>query len=207
MPQPVRKRSDGLETMGVVKRFARKELDQHGPVQFNLDRVLEKSGVARSSVYHHFGSRNELIATIEAERYVEEVMAESEAMRAIFYSCKDRDAVLRVVENALAMDGGKTGRRRRRRRLSLLVAAEHNAVLERAMIRGQIEGTAHFIETITRMVERGVVVATAPIPGIAHFMQSVFVGRILVDMTNDESLDRDWVTTTMVAIRAFFVAP
>ena len=41
MAEPTRKRSDGLQTIGVVLRHARAELEASGPVKFNLDRVIE----------------------------------------------------------------------------------------------------------------------------------------------------------------------
>ena len=50
MVTPLRKRSDGIQTMALVKKFARAELDKYGAVKFNLDRVLEKSGVCRGAL-------------------------------------------------------------------------------------------------------------------------------------------------------------
>ena len=60
-----RKRSDGLRTIERVLKAAEDEMAEFGFVKFNLDRVMEKSGVARSSVYHHFGGRDGVIAALE----------------------------------------------------------------------------------------------------------------------------------------------
>jgi AcrR family transcriptional regulator len=48
-------RSNGRETMSRILEHARRELDEFGPVKFNIMRVIEESGVSKSSVYHHFG--------------------------------------------------------------------------------------------------------------------------------------------------------
>ena len=64
------KRRDGLRTISRIVEFAAKELDEVGAVQFNLDRVIEKSGVSRGSVYHHFGDRDGLIVAVEVSEIV-----------------------------------------------------------------------------------------------------------------------------------------
>ncbi|MFN5601767.1 MAG: TetR/AcrR family transcriptional regulator, partial [Acidimicrobiaceae bacterium] len=62
-----RTRADGRETAQRILEFAEKELVTSGLVNFNLERVIEQSGVARSSVYHHFGGRDGVIAAVETE--------------------------------------------------------------------------------------------------------------------------------------------
>ena len=77
-----RKRSDGLRTIERVLKAAEDEMAEVGFVKFNLDRVMEKSGVARSSVYHHFGGRDGVIAALETTstmRSLERGTAEFEA--------------------------------------------------------------------------------------------------------------------------------
>lgn len=94
MGEPLRKRSDGLATIELVLEHARAELEASGPVRFNLDRVIESSDVARSSVYHHFGSRAGLIATIELEHWVESQASELRGMRKFLLEANDFDEVL-----------------------------------------------------------------------------------------------------------------
>jgi len=73
MSEPKRKRSDGLETIDRIVSFATAELDEVGPVQFNVIRVLEKAGVSRSYVYHHFHNREGLIAAVEVQRLLDQL--------------------------------------------------------------------------------------------------------------------------------------
>ncbi|MEY3054995.1 MAG: hypothetical protein RL550_1518, partial [Actinomycetota bacterium] len=101
MGEPLRKRSDGLATIELVLEHARAELEASGPVRFNLDRVIESSDVARSSVYHHFGSRAGLIATIELEHWVESQASELRGMRKFLLEANDFDEVLGAIEFAM----------------------------------------------------------------------------------------------------------
>lgn len=200
MATPIRKRSDGLQTMALVTKVARAELDKHGAVKFNLDRVLEKSGVSRSSVYHHFGSRDGLIATVEVERGLEDSLKEMEILRSFLLGSDKLEQVLGYVEIALNADNDKAARLRRRRRIAQLAASEHNKALAASIAHAQAEGTAHLAETLQMMKDRGIIRPSAPVNGVALAFQSLLVGRILADIdSNDQD---EWVSATMVAIRA-----
>lgn len=204
MVTPLRKRSDGIQTMALVKKFARAELDKYGAVKFNLDRVLEKSGVSRSSVYHHFGSRNGLIATVEVDRGLEDTLKEMEILRSFLLGSDKFERVMGYIEIALNADDDKAARLRRRRRIALVAASEHNKALAASLANAQSEGTAHLAETLQMMKDRGIINPTVPLPGIASAFQSLLLGRIYVDITGEDQ--SDWVQATLVSIRAMLAS-
>ena len=200
MPAPLRKRSDGIQTMALVKKFARAEIDKYGAVKFNLDRVLEKSGVSRSSVYHHFGSRDGLIATVEVDRGLEDTLKEMEILRSFLLGGDKFDQVMGYIEIALRADDDKAARLRRRRRVALLAAGEHNKALAASLAHAHAEGTAHLTETLQMMKDRGIIGPSAPLPGIACAFQSLLLGRVYADFGGDDQ--NDWVEAALVSIRA-----
>lgn len=204
MVTPLRKRSDGIQTMALVKKFARAELDKYGAVKFNLDRVLEKSGVSRSSVYHHFGSRNGLIATVEVDRGLEDTLKEMEILRSFLLGSDKFERVMGYIEIALNADDDKAARLRRRRRIALVAASEHNKALAASLANAQSEGTAHLAETLQMMKDRGIINPTVPLPGIASAFQSLLLGRIYADITGEDQ--SDWVQATLVSIRAMLAS-
>ncbi|MFM7488877.1 MAG: TetR/AcrR family transcriptional regulator [Actinomycetota bacterium] len=204
MVTPLRKRSDGIQTMALVKKFARAELDKYGAVKFNLDRVLEKSGVSRSSVYHHFGSRNGLIATVEVDRGLEDTLKEMEILRSFLLGSDKFERVMGYIEIALNADDDKAARLRRRRRIALVAASEHNKALAASLANAQSEGTAHLAETLQMMKDRGIINPTVPLPGIASAFQSLLLGRVYADITGEDQ--SDWVQATLVSIRAMLAS-
>ena len=204
MVTPLRKRSDGIQTMALVKKFARAELDKYGAVKFNLDRVLEKSGVSRSSVYHHFGSRDGLIATVEVDRGLEDTLKEMEILRSFLLGSDKFEQVMGYIEIALNADDDKAARLRRRRRIALVAASEHNKALAASLANAQSEGTAHLAETLQMMKDRGIISPTVPLPGIASAFQSLLLGRIYTDITGEDQ--SDWVQATLVSIRAMLAS-
>lgn len=200
MATPLRKRSDGIQTMELVKKFARAEIDKYGAVKFNLDRVLEKSGVSRSSVYHHFGSRDGLIATIEVERGLEDTLKEMEILRSFLLGSDKFEQVMGYIEIALSADDDKAARLRRRRRVALLAASEHNKALAASLTNAHNQGTAHLTDTLQMMKDRGIISPSAPLSGIACAFQSILLGRVYADFGGDDQ--SDWVQAAMVSIRA-----
>jgi AcrR family transcriptional regulator len=202
-----RKRSDGLETMRIVIEHARAELDQHGPVEFNLDRVLEVSKVSRSSVYHHFGNRAGLIAAAEIQDSLEQFRRQLDTIRAVLDDSSTSEEMLATLEVALAADGVPNSRRRRQRRIADLAVSQSNEMLNYAMAATQVDGTRELALILADGVERGLIWPEVPLDGIAYWLQSVLVGRILVDLANDPQLDDDWVATAMAAIRAVLCPP
>lgn len=201
MGEPLRKRSDGLATIELVLEHARAELEASGPVRFNLDRVIESSDVARSSVYHHFGSRAGLIATIELEHWVESQASELRGMRKFLLEANDFDEVLGAIEFAMRIDGDQAGHERRLRRLSSLVAADSIPALASTLQEQQVRGTAHLAETLGMLRDRGVIAPRGDLTGIAYFVQSILVGRALVDVGRDPDADDHWVDVAIETLR------
>lgn len=201
MSEPMRKRSDGLQTIGVVLQHARAELDASGPVKFNLDRVIESSGVARSSVYHHFGSRAGLIATLELEFWVDQQADELRGMRKYLLEAVDMEEVFGAIEFVLRLDGGADGRQRRARRISSLVAADGIPALATTLREAQISGSSHLAETLRMLQERGTISPKVDVLGLSYFIQSILVGRVLVDVGDEPGVDEHWVDVAMKTLR------
>ena len=128
-------------------------------------------------------------------------MRELELMRAFFASAADEEQIFLALEAGLVAAGKSDGRLRRQHRVETLAAAMRSDQLRKMLANAQVEGTAYFKETLKQAVERGVITLRAPIDGVAYVMQSLFVGRILVDLVDDQQVDADWVAAAMTTIR------
>jgi AcrR family transcriptional regulator len=201
-----RKRSDGLETIERVKKVALVELEKYGSTDFNLDRVIEKSGVSRSSIYHHFGSRAGLIAAIETQNAISGQLAEMELMREFILQAKSTKDILAAIEFALSADGGSSGRMRRLRRADRIVASAKSKVMQKSLTDAQIEGSLHLSETLEAARNRGLINPDLPLDGISYWIQSQLMGRLVVDMGASEEQEKAWVQT-FVATLAHVLQP
>ena len=183
-------------------KFGREELEQAGAVGFNVDRVLRRAKVSTSSLYHHFGNRDGFIVAVEFERSYNDLVREIEMLRTYVVSTDDPDALIKASEFVLTLGGEPRGKERRRHRVETLAAATRNPALRRMLSDAQREGTAKYMDVLRLAMEKRRGEPRYPIEGIAYLVQSILLGRVLVDLMDDDELGKAWETTALGAIRA-----
>ena len=201
MSESPEKRVDGLETMERIVEFAERELVEHGVAGFNLTRVIEQSGVSRGSVYHHFINREGTIAAVETKRLLEDLNNANIVLRTFVSSATSIDEILDGVKFLLESTATEEARETRRRRNVTTVNARAIPVLAQVISLREAEGDAHVAETIRLATERGIFHPRLPARGIAHFVSSLFAGRLVVDLLNDPEADAAWIDVTIEALR------
>jgi len=182
-------------------RYGREELERAGAVAFNLDTVLRKSKVARSSLYHHFTNREGFIIALEIESSLSRQMQELELIRAFFETATSTEQIVQAIKVGLVMAGSREGQVRREHRVESLAAAMRSKKLHKLLADAQLVGTDHLKDTFQAAEKRGVISLRAPIDGVAYVIQSLFVGRTLVDLIEDQRVDADWVEAATITIR------
>lgn len=199
-----RKRADGRATMRALLDAAHREVDSHGLINFNLDRVLADAGAARSSLYHHFGSREALLAAVEFESMLTGVRAEMEVMRSVILSAGSIDDVLALFEMSLRGDGGSASRARRIRRIEQLVIASRSTALADVVAKAQRDGTKHLADTLTMAAEKGIISPRIDTMALSMWLQTHLVGRNLLDVLDDPAVEAEWITGVVEAARHLF---
>ncbi len=201
-----RKRADGRATMRALLDAAHREVEEHGLIDFNLDRVLADAGAARSSLYHHFGSREALIAAVEFETAARALQAEMDLMRVVILSAKSVDDVVALLEAGLRGDGGEASRARRIRRIEQLVIASRSKALADVVAAAQRDGTKHLADTLTMAAEQGIISPRIDTMALSMWLQTHFVGRNLIDVLDDPAVEAEWITGVVEAARHLFSA-
>jgi AcrR family transcriptional regulator len=199
-------RSNGRETRAVILEHAQAELEAHGPVKFNILRVIENSGVGRSSVYHQFGDRNGLIAAVEVERFIEEIRITNELLRLSVAAVKTSDELFLLIEQALHAVSTAEGRESRAHRIAVIAAAQSIPSLEAALAEHGNSGDHYLAETLEMGRTRGIINPQESTLSIARIISTLFIGRISVDGLNSPDDDNAWVRTT-VSILKFLLLP
>lgn len=199
-----RKRADGRATMRALLDAAHREVGQHGLIDFNLDRVLADAGAARSSLYHHFGSREALIAAVEFETALASQRAEMELMRTVILSVNSADEVVAILEAGLRGDGGAASRARRMRRIEQLAIASRSKALADVVAEAQREGTKHLADTLTMATEKGIIAPRIDTMALSMWLQTHLVGRNLLDVLDDSAVEAEWITGVVEAARHLF---
>lgn len=196
-----RKRSDGLKTIERVLKAAEIEMSEHGLAKFNLDRVIEKSGVARSSVYHHFGGRNGLIAALETSSTMRSLERGMSQFASMLNDLTSGEQAFQFIELGIRMFGSHENKQLRQRRITSLAACQSAPAIREVLAKDQRWGTEVFARVLEETRDRGLCEPVEPLLGLAYVIQSMLVGRILVDISDDPELDSQWEDAAIATLR------
>lgn len=196
-----RKRSDGRETMDRLIEFAEIELNDVGPVKFNLVSVLEKAGVSPSSAYHHFGDREGIIAAVELKHHIESMRKVNELLRMSVEVSSDPEVLIQSIEFHLGLEGTEKGHANRRRRIFTLAAGQSSKVLAEKISEEQRDVADYLANTIALARKKKFIKPRASDLAIAQMVLSVMFGRALVDLTTRPEDDAAWMEATMMSLR------
>ena len=198
-------RSDGKQTADRVIKAARVELEKHGAVNFSLDRVIEKSRVSRSSIYHLFGNRAGVIAHAEASAIVDDVSDGAYLLRNLADKVESPDQLAFLIEQWLkdAMTPARV--RQRARRIANIAASEADKEL-RKVLRDHLHSISDvWVETYEILRERKIVkVPKVDLRALSIAVQGVYLGGILVDLYDDESVASGWSDVVAEMLSTFF---
>ena len=196
-----RKRADGLRTIEKILHAADAEMSEHGLANFNLDRMIEQSGVARSSVYHHFGGRDAVIAAVETSRTMRSLERGMSEFEKALDNMSSGEEAFQLIELGMRVFGSPENRQLRGRRISSLAAAHSASAIREVLAKDQEWGSEHLARLLEKVRERGLADPVEPLLGLAYVIQSMLVGRILVDISDDPELDKQWEDAALMTLR------
>ena len=183
-----RKNQNGASTMETLIRFGVEELQRSGSINFNLENVLRESGIARGSLYHHFGSRHGLISHCEAVLLKSSLKNENEIIRSVIESGKSGEELFDLLAGFTRINGSDALREQRGRRIRTLAASVEDESLKTLIAESQMKGSAYLVESFAIARDKGLIAPRIPLDALVYLMQAMFLGRILVDITGDAHL-------------------
>ena len=196
-----RKRVDGLKTIARILKAAEEEMAEHGFVKFSVDGVIERSGVARSSVYHHFGGRDGLISAVETASTMKSLERGTAEFEKVLDGISSGEEAFTLIEYGIRIFRSSENRQRRQRRISTLAAAQSAPAIREVLMQEQQQGSENLARLLAKVKERGLADPVEPFLGLAYVIQSLLVGRVLVDISDNEDLDKEWEDAAISTLR------
>jgi AcrR family transcriptional regulator len=203
---PSRKNVNGASTMEVLIQFGMEELKQSGSVDFNLENVLRESGVSRGSLYHHFGSRHGLISHCEAQLLKESLKSENELIRLLIESGKSGEDLFNLLSAFIRTLGSDTMLQQRGRRIRTIAASMEDDNLQAMLADSQIKGSQYLADSYEIARQQGLIKPTVEIETIVYLTQAMFLGRVLVDITERTDLS-DSINEAIVLVLRTLMNP
>jgi len=198
-------RSDGKQTADRVIKAARAELEKYGAVNFSLDRVIEKSKVSRSSVYHFFGNRAGVIAHAEASAIVDDVSDGAYLLRNLAEKVESPAQLGFLIEQWLKDAMTPVRVRQRSRRIANIAASEADDELRR-VLHDHLRAVSNvWVETYEVLQRRKIVtVPEVDLRALAIAVQGMYLGGILVDLYDDRDVADAWTGVVAEMLARFF---
>lgn len=168
---------------------------EHGEGGFRIEDLIERTGVSKSSLYLHFGSRDGLIAKACLEIFSRQVTANVDsiidALESISTPAEFKVIIPQIVASVTAQEDSI-----RWNRAMVMAAARHRPDLWEELGKAQMRFNGALEESIHGLQERGVLKAEVVPRELALLVQALPFGRVLRDldpMMGARRLD-DWNT-------------
>ena len=200
VPKSTPKRRDGIDTMARLMVQARIELANKGVDSFDLDAVLERAEAARSSLYHHFGSKFDLIYTAQLEELAEGLNNDNLFFRFLAETSTSEEEFFNKLADLMRATSTKEFVEFRRRRIQVLASATQNDKLGEAVRVAQVQGNLYFAETLEILLTRGWINPKHDLHTVAYMIQGLLIGHIILDFSHLPELEEGWVDLAMESI-------
>ena len=200
VPKSTPKRRDGIDTMARLMVQARIELANKGVDNFDLDAVLERAEAARSSLYHHFGSKFDLIYTAQLEELAEGLNNDNLFFRFLAETSTSEEEFFNKLADLMRATSTKEFVEFRRRRIQVLASATQNDKLGEAVRVAQVQGNLYFAETLEILRTRGWINPKHDLLTVAYMIQGLLIGHIILDFSHLPELEEGWVDLAMESI-------
>jgi len=200
IPKDTPKRTDGIETMARLMKQARIELAENGVDKFDVEAVLERAEAARSSLYHHFGSKFDLIYTAQLEELAEGLRNDNEFFRFLVETASSEEEFFSKLADLMRATSTQEFIEFRRQRIQVLASATHNDKLAEAIRVAQVEGNLFFTESLEMLRTRGWINPQHDLHTVTYMIQGLLMGHIMLDFSQLPELEEGWVDLAIQTI-------
>ena len=196
----------GRATAAKLIEFAVKELDRVGPVKFDIDSVLRKSKISKGSLYHHFGSKNGLLVAVETQQFIKYLDEQNTLLRNLVETRKSASEFLTLMTRVMEISGLPENRDLRKKRIRAIAVAAHDRDLSEFIKTEQIKGSLYLAQTLQIAKDRDWIKPDVDVLAASYWIQGLFMGHIMLDITEIKDLDKAWNSIAVDAIRSFINA-
>ena len=142
-----------------------------------------------------------MIAAVETEYLRASLDAGMNEMITLLSTVTTGEEAFALVELGVLVSGSDSQKATRRRRISTLAIAANSPATMEMLSRLQASGTSRFADIIRDLRDRELCDPIEPIDGTAHLIQSILLGRILVDIIGDPMAESQWTQTATSTLR------
>lgn len=193
----------GRATIDKLLEVTINELDRVGLAKIDVDSLLRKSKISKGSLYHHFGSKNGLLAAAEAQQFMKHLSTESELLRVLIEKCETKQDFVDLVASVIKISSLEENRGFRKKRIRAIAMSFNDKNLAQVMKSAQIDASQYLAESFKIAKDRGWIKQEVDLLALSYWIQGVFIGHIMLDITGLTEHEQNWSLVTVQALQAF----
>jgi AcrR family transcriptional regulator len=208
MNKPIERETSrrGQETIAKLLEVTISELDRVGLAEIDIESLLSKSKISKGSLYHHFGSKNGLLAAAEAQQFMKYLKREGETFRKLIEDCKSKQKFIDLVAAVMKITRLEANVDFRKKRVRAIAMSFNDENLAQVLKNAQIEVTQYLAGSFQIAKDRGWVKPDTDLMALSYWIQGVFIGHIMLDITEQTEHEDAWGQVAFEALRPFLAA-
>jgi len=181
-------------------------LDEKAATQIAAEEVLERSGISRGSMYHHFVDLDDLLETTQVYRYSKWVDASIKFMYEFVITSQSVDELrksLRQLTEITQSDDRKPARSQRALALALCASNERMASKLAPEIQRLTDGIT---DVVSEVKNKGLFKKEVEAHALSTFIQAYTLGKLVNDFNPTPVKEDEWVDFVMFIVESAFLA-
>ena len=167
-------------------------IDEFGPIGFTVDALLERSGISKGSLYHHFVDFSDVIEQAQVIRFSRYIDADIRTLFEMLASANSGAELRERFESLVLATSHPSRGDARSDRATILGLARHSKNFAEALGREQQRVTDALADIAREAQEKGFIRKDVDVRVLATFVQTYTLGFVLNDITIDPISPADW---------------
>jgi AcrR family transcriptional regulator len=179
-------------TKTLLIETAVKLMDTQLPHEIAVDEILEKSGISKGSLYHHFEDLADLLESAQVARYADWVDRSIELIVAIMSKAKTKEDLFEGVKKMTTLTQSAEFKGFRYERARTIGNSQGNKRFQDLLAAEQERLTSGLTDIIREVIEKGFFDKNLNPHVAAVFIQSYTLGKIVDDVVTNPVNSKDW---------------
>ena len=118
-------------------------------------------------------------------------------------ACKSPQDFFNAIELAMRAGAGEPTREVRRQLIRSIAFAQHDKNLAATLQETSMMGTQYLAETLAIAQRKGWLKNDIELTALSFWLQGIFIGQIMIDITDVERTDEEWVSIALHSLKTF----
>ena len=167
-------------------------LENRVPNEIAVDEILDKSGISKGSLYHHFEDLAELLEAAQVARYADWVDRSIALIVAIISKAKTKEELFEGVKKMTLLTQSAEFKNFRYERARTIGNSQGHLRFQNLLAAEQERLTSGLTDIIREVIEKGYFRKDLDPHVAAIFIQSYTLGKIVDDIVTDPVNSKDW---------------